>query len=958
MPEPDAKGRGPPAGTLSALLLSLAQESSPSADAPVPAPGDRVGRFEVVRELGRGGFGVVLEAKDTVLHRRVALKLVRADRRDEAGTLGLAEAEAIANLSHPNIVQLHDLGTSDAGPYLVFELLEGEPLSRRLERGPLPAAEAARLALEVAKGLAYAHRSGVVHRDLKPSNVFLCSDGRVRVLDFGLALVLGRRPAVAGGTPGWMAPEQRRGAPEDARTDVWALGAMLYRTLAGRDPASAKLSIPDAPELVTQVGRMLEDDPVERPRDGAAVEQALEPIVHALEATDRPVTVRARRRIPRRLLWAMALLPVLLATGLVAWRVLRPPTPVAPPGPPLVVVADFANETGDPDLDALGSLVATALQESPGLRVLTRSRMYDVLRELAMGAAERFDESLGRSIARRVGAQALLVGSVRRLHEFIVVEWRAIDPERDESRFSGREQALGTAQVLALVDRVAARTRHQLVGEPKQADSVPVAQIATSNLEAYRYYVKGRSLQDRGLPGGEEAYKKAIELDPDFALAHYALLASSMDAPIDELRPIAAAAMRAADRAPWREARLIRAMNATVERRLEDARALYREVLDRDPDDKEVLSLYAFLAPSPEEGIVYAERALKVDPTYVPAQWQMLEFLPDLRRHAELIPLARTWLTLPPEVGRLEAAAQALALARDLDGALEAARRADLLSQNGTEVRAIQIARGEYRDAEQTIREFIGRTGRGYGMLADVLSFQGRRREALAILDEPARAPFTRYPALVILAGHGPSERLRAVAREFATSRPAGAWLTPLALAAAGDVAEAERYLQDLKRELADPGPGVAPDEAANVRSYVQARVAYARGDRAKGRAMLRDLVAMPRLSARVVTAFTLGEVCSAEGDLTCAVAALRQYRLEYTPGLAFQSWMYPRSAVLLADALERLGQAREARGLVERFLSDWSQADADLPELARARAVCGRLKCRPGAERSTEGTR
>ena len=218
----------PEPGPLSALLQALARESAPGDVAGVPpGRGEKVGRFEILRELGRGGFGVVLEARDPLLQRDVALKLVRPGGRVDAGAPALAEAAAVAQLSHPNIVALHDAGLCGAGPFLVFEKLEGEPLSRRLERGPLPVAEAARIGLEVAKGLAHAHRSAVVHRDLKPSNVFLCSDGRVKVLDFGLASVFGRRRTIAGGTPGWMAPEQRRGAPEDERTDVWALGAAL-----------------------------------------------------------------------------------------------------------------------------------------------------------------------------------------------------------------------------------------------------------------------------------------------------------------------------------------------------------------------------------------------------------------------------------------------------------------------------------------------------------------------------------------------------------------------------------------------------------------------------------------------------------------------------------------------------------------------------------------------------------
>ncbi len=944
----------PEPGPLSALLQALAREPAPSevAGAP-PGPGEKVGRFEVVRELGRGGFGVVVEARDPLLQRDVALKLVRPGRHVDADGPALAEAAAVAQLSHPNIVALYDAGLSDAGPFLVFEKLEGEPLSRRLERGPLPVAEAARIGLEVAKGLAHAHRSAVVHRDLKPSNVFLCPDGRVKVLDFGLASVFGRRRTIAGGTPGWMAPEQRRGAPEDERTDVWALGAALFRSLTGRDPEGNRLTIEDQPELIALIERMLEPDPVKRPRDGAEVVEALEPIVRRLEGKAAPAMVRVRRRLPRGVWRAAVALVIVAAAAVLVWRLVPVPSSPAPGGPPLVAVADFTNETGDPDLDGLGGLVGTALQESPGLRVLTRGRLHDLQRQLGNGTAERIDESLGRELGKRAGLRGLLVGSVRRMGELVVVELRAVDPERDEYLFSIRDQARGKSEVLTLVDRLAARARQQLVGARGSSNEAapPVARLVTSNLEAYRHYETGRSLEDRNLPGAQDAYRKAIELDPDFALAHFALLsaASRAKAPIGELGPIASAAIRVADRAPWREGRLIRAWNAIVERRVADARALYREILERQSDDKETLALYAEVASSAEEMLVYLERALQADPTYVPAQEQIVWALGDLGRRAELIPLARAWLAQPPVPRRLAAAAYALAAAGDLDGALEAARREDLVSPGRPTLEMIRLARGEYLEAERVARSRIERSGKGVGMLAVALSHQGRRREARAVLEEAARGGTpTAYMAMSIAAGDGPSEQLRARARKLVAAQPQLDWLAALALALAGDVEEAERHARQLSREHADPGSGVLPDEARAVRTFVDALAVRARGEPAKGHAMLRDLITARRLTERVVPAFALGQACAEDGDLQCAVAALRQYRTEWDPTIIFQSWMYPRSALLLGETLERQGQVDEARGLVEGLLSGWRNADPDLPDLARARALCARLRCQP----------
>jgi len=251
-----------------------------------------VGRFEILRELGRGGFGVVYEALDLQLGRLVAFKALHAgnpSRERDRGAQLQAEAEAAARLSHPNIVTLHDIGISADPPYLVLELLRGETLAERLRCGPLPLDEALRIAVEVGRALEHAHDADVIHRDLKPSNVFLTAEGRVKVLDFGLAQVFGRG-AQGGGTPAYMAPEQWREEAQAPRTDVFSAGAVLFESLCGqppyrmRDGRSEVLDPGPAPRLALPVHRSLDRllqralsrDPAERPANGRAwVEELL-----------------------------------------------------------------------------------------------------------------------------------------------------------------------------------------------------------------------------------------------------------------------------------------------------------------------------------------------------------------------------------------------------------------------------------------------------------------------------------------------------------------------------------------------------------------------------------------------------------------------------------------------------------------------------------------------------------
>jgi tripartite ATP-independent transporter DctP family solute receptor len=294
-------------GAISALLAKLFRGPAEGASVAAFRAGQVVGRFELLREIGRGGFGVVYEARDRELGRTVAFKSVRVGGALDARQQRLLyEAEAAARLAHPNIVTLYDVGHCDDGPYLVLELLRGRTLGQTLKHGPLPVKDALRVAIEVARGLAHAHAQGVVHRDLTPGNVFLCDDGQVKILDFGMAHAFGRRK-VDGGTLAYMAPEQLSDAPEDERTDVFALGVILHQMLAGELPfpdGGALLDERSAPEIVTDewpalgelVGSMLEKSPLRRPRDGGAVLAALT----ALERDRRdPGPAEGRRRARR-----------------------------------------------------------------------------------------------------------------------------------------------------------------------------------------------------------------------------------------------------------------------------------------------------------------------------------------------------------------------------------------------------------------------------------------------------------------------------------------------------------------------------------------------------------------------------------------------------------------------------------------------------------------------------------
>src|SRR5512132_3214957 len=256
--------------------------------------GTRLGPYEILAPLGAGGMGEVYRARDAKLERDVAVKVLPASVADDAEALSRfeREAKAVAALSHPNILAIHDFGRHEGIVYAVTELLEGVTLRGKLDAGPVSQRQAVDYGLQIAKGLSAAHERGIVHRDLKPENVFVTRDGHLKILDFGLAkrIEMARggateAPTVEGqtkpgkvmGTMGYMSPEQVRGLPVDHRSDIFSFGAILYELLSGKK-AFKKDTASDT------IAAILKEEPPELTQSGRNISPALDHIVkHCLE---------------------------------------------------------------------------------------------------------------------------------------------------------------------------------------------------------------------------------------------------------------------------------------------------------------------------------------------------------------------------------------------------------------------------------------------------------------------------------------------------------------------------------------------------------------------------------------------------------------------------------------------------------------------------------------------------
>ena len=708
-------------GPLSRLLQELADASGDDAlDAwkRELQPGDRVGRFEIRREVGRGGFGAVYEASDTELNRVVAVKTLRLSRprRDLSSDWIKKEAEAVARLDHPCIVTLFDVGACDSGPYLVMELLRGKTLAQRIAEGSIPQAEALRIAEEMAKGLAHAHQRGVLHRDLKPANVFVCDDGRVKLLDFGLAHLLGTEGVTGAGTPKYMAPEQARGEEVDQRADVYAAGRVLGDMLGERRPRRLERAI----ALATST------DPTDRPRDGQAWLDLLQKSRHAGE---RPARLR---RVA-----LLAGLGVLLGGVVVGVAVHRASRPVAlAHDKPSIAVLAFKNLSTEKDQeyfsDGVAEEILNALARVPGLRVPGRTSSF-----YFKGKDAKLED-----IGRELKVDHVLEGSVRRSGSKVRVSAEVVKigtGERVWSQSFDRE----LTDIFAIQDEIARSAVDAVRVKLLRGQQALAREYQPKNQEAYQSYLLGRhfrrSLSRDSNRRAIEALQKAVELDPNYPQAWAALGGAYVGA--------------GTHGAPFAEVR--RKAHVAVSRAIELA-----------PDLPDVLAVRAGLRLADWDWTgakADLDRALEIDPENAEAFHWMGEYLAWMGRLPELVAWDRRWVDREPLssgawnnlgvdywfLSRFDEAEAAFSRAEEVDPSLKlAANRGSLLLNAGRPGEALDVCKtpfcramahhalGDAGESQKALDELLAKPeGDSRYLIARFYSFRGETDRAFEWLE-------------------------------------------------------------------------------------------------------------------------------------------------------------------------------------------------------------------------------
>jgi tetratricopeptide (TPR) repeat protein/predicted Ser/Thr protein kinase len=991
------------------LLTAHAQAGEFIERSPIRRTDRVIGHYQLERPIGAGGMGEVYLARDLELGRTVAIKI--ALEADDAAHVRLKrEAQHASQLNHPHICTIYEVAADGGQPFIAMEYVEGRRLSEVIADGGLPAADVRRYGMQIADALAHAHRHGVLHRDLTPANVMVTSEHRVKVLDFGLARQVSPEKVQGfsesqesittgdstAGTLACMAPELLRGGAADARSDIWALGVLLYQMASGRRPftgatgfelsgailyeAPAPLPASVPPPIRAIVARCLEKDPAARCQTAGEV-------AAALDERHPPKPVRQSRtgaawpsRLSRR--WQVAMASILaLALAYGAYRALRPgDTPVASgaSGRPAIAVLRFDHagaRDGEWMSQGIPNMLQTGLAQTRGLDVVSTRRLREAARQRGAGDIERLGDTGAADVARQAGAGAIVTGSVYQTGPDIRIDARVEDLANGRILLA---QTVRGTDVFALVDELAAHIRAG-VGLRDASSIRRVADVSTSSLDAFRLYSHGTEAFVNARAGdARAAFEEAVRIDPTFAEAHLQLAAvSAFEGQPQLRREYLEKASRYADRLSESRRLFMQTQIARDAGRTMEAARLIDELIAKFPETEDAYTsaglIYggdlrdnAKVLELMRTGVRALPAAASVRNDYGYALVEAGEYAAGIREFEKYIELA------PGEANPYDSLADGYLTSGSAEKGIEFFSRA-LATDPGFSGSRIGLSwsfavMGRYDDAlaaKPPLRVLeaylLSRVGR-HAEAAKL--FQAGEQQAGENRNVAEKLMYIVMSSALALERSDPAAALRELSgREQLLADDTGTWktrhrlllqlMTGLAELRSGRK-EAARARLPVMRQLYRPFIAeetfwyhTLEGEIALANGELErASAAFAEGEPVRRKPMRWQ----PAWTTILVNSFPLRDggarVAVAKGDVADAIRLYRRL-LTYDSDSKFIAAYEPRYVLAMARLLERSGDKPAALREYERFLDFWSRADADLPELAEARRAVARLRVR-----------
>jgi serine/threonine protein kinase/Flp pilus assembly protein TadD len=523
-----------------------------------------IGHYRITEMIGRGGMGEIYLAEDTKLHRQVALKfLPKAMTADpEARVRFEREAQAAAALNHPNIITIYEIGEHEGQVFIAMEYAEGQTLKEIIDAGarravPLPITQVIAIAAQIASGLAAAHAKYIVHRDIKPQNILADKEGRVKILDFGLAKLKGvsslTKESSTLGTVHYMSPEQTMGKDVDQRTDIWSLGVVLYEMLTGQlpfkgdyeqaviysilneEPKPSDNLRPDIPaELKAIIDKCLEKETDVRYQHADDLHVDLKRV----RGDTKPETSATGRRqlveahIKRTWLIAGSFILILALAGYFLFRGKGKPAAVArTSGQPCVAVVYFENNSGDKNMDRwrgqFAELLITDLSQSRLIDVVSSDQIFSVLKKLELLDAPKYSSEDLQRVADLSGSDYVVRGSYITAGKNLLINVALAEIKTGKTLSAMRLESRGEEEIFSKVDEITRKIKLDLDFTPKELAADPdreLETITTRSPQAFAYYSEGQKQNTMGNYRQTIKFmEKAVALDPDFAMAWRAM---------------------------------------------------------------------------------------------------------------------------------------------------------------------------------------------------------------------------------------------------------------------------------------------------------------------------------------------------------------------------------------------------------------------------------------------------